>query len=78
MLVDAFTRMKSLSGRDMIIYGSPGLTKSLTQLDLIDEYHLMVNPIILGNGRPLFGQLGHVSRLQLVSNTTLEGSLLLN
>jgi dihydrofolate reductase len=70
-LPEAFTKLKQKPGKDMMIFGSPGLVKSLTKLDLIDEYHLMVQPIILGSGLPLFGELDHRVNLRLVENTTL-------
>jgi dihydrofolate reductase len=58
-----------------MIFGSPGLVKSLTKLDLIDEYHLMVQPIILGGGLPLFGELDHRVNLRLVENRTLGDNI---
>jgi dihydrofolate reductase len=41
-------------GSKNILVGSPGLIVALTQLDLIDEYQLSVQPIVLGSGLPLF------------------------
>jgi len=74
-LTEAFTGLKQQPGKDMVIFGSPGLVKTLTKLDLIDEYHVMVNPIVLGSGVPLFGELGHRAKLRLAANTTLGGSV---
>jgi dihydrofolate reductase len=70
-LSEAFARLKKQPGKDMMIFGSPGLVKSLTKLDLIDEYHLLMQPTILGGGLPLFGELDHRVSLRLVKNTTL-------
>ena len=70
-LPEAFARLKQQPGKDMVIFGSPGLVKSLTKLDLIDEYHVMVQPMILGSGLPLFGELDHRVKLRLVQSTTL-------
>ena len=70
-LAQEFARLKQQPGKDMMIFGSPGLVKSLTKLDLIDEYHLMMQPTILGGGLPLFGELDHRVNLRLVKNTTL-------
>src|SRR5688500_4158280 len=70
-LPEAFARLKQQPGKDMMIFGSPGLVKSLTKLDLIDEYHLLMQPTILGGGLPLFGELDHRANLRLVKNTTL-------
>jgi dihydrofolate reductase len=41
-------------GNKNILAGSPGLIVALTQLDLIDEYQLSVQPTVLGSGLPLF------------------------
>lgn len=40
--------------KDMVIYGSGTIVQQLTNLGLIDEYRLLVNPIILGSGRLMF------------------------
>jgi len=53
-LVSAVTRMKQQAGPDMVILGSGSIVSQLTQGRLIDEYQLVVNPIILGKGRTLF------------------------
>src|SRR6187455_1859480 len=45
--------LKQQAGRSILV-GSPGLIVACMQLDLIDEYQLCVQPIILGNGLPLF------------------------
>lgn len=74
-LTEEFTKLKQMPGKHMVIFGSPGLVKSLTQLDLIDEYRINVNPTILGGGMPLFGALGHRVKLRLVENRTIGGSV---
>jgi dihydrofolate reductase len=47
-------KMKSEPGDDMVIMGSGTIVSQLTQEHLIDEYQLVVNPLILGSGRTLF------------------------
>ncbi len=47
-------RLKQQPGKEMIIFGSANLAATLTQNSLIDEYRMMVSPIVLGSGRPLF------------------------
>ncbi len=53
-LVDRINEIKRLAGEDILLFGSPKATHSLIQLNLIDGYWLFVNPIILGQGIPLF------------------------
>ena len=53
-------------GSKNILVGSPSLIVALTQLDLIDEYQLSVQPIILGNGLPLFKNINNRINLKLL------------
>ncbi|GCE20588.1 dihydrofolate reductase family protein [Dictyobacter kobayashii] len=53
-VVEEVTRLKQESGQDILIFGSVELIHSLMQEDLIDEYRLMVFPIVVGNGKRLF------------------------
>jgi dihydrofolate reductase len=50
-----------------LLFGSPTATHSLIQLNLIDGYWLFVNPIILGQGIPLFTGIKEKVKLNLVS-----------
>jgi dihydrofolate reductase len=54
------------SGSKNILAGSPSLIVALTQLDLIDEYQLCVQPIILGRGLPLFKNVKDRMNLKLL------------
>jgi dihydrofolate reductase len=47
-------KLKDEDGGDLLIYGSGTLVDELTRLELLDEYRLIVNPVILGSGRRLF------------------------
>src|SRR4029453_6079721 len=47
-------KMKTESGKDMVILGSGSIVSLLTQEGLIDEYQIAVNPVVLGNGRTIF------------------------
>jgi dihydrofolate reductase len=51
---DEVARLKSQSGKDMVIWGSISLAQSLIDARLVDEYRLVVCPVVLGSGRPLF------------------------
>jgi dihydrofolate reductase len=53
--VDEVTRLKGEPGRDMLIWGSISLAQSLMAAKLIDEYRLVLCPVVLGSGKPLFG-----------------------
>ncbi len=52
--VKELTRIKNEPGKDLLLFGSADLARTFTKNYLIDEYRLIVNPIVLGNGNPLF------------------------
>lgn len=59
-------KMKQQEGQDMMIFGSGSIVNQLAALGLIDEYQLLVNPVILGKGKPLFADLKNRINLKLV------------
>jgi dihydrofolate reductase len=63
-------QLKQEPGRDMLIYGSASLIQTLTNHSLIDEYQVLVHPVILGGGKPLFQNIRHQVKLQLVNSKT--------
>lgn len=64
---DEIKRLKQQQGGNMVIFGSGTLVSELTQSRLIDEYRLIVCPVILGNGNPLFKSLNERYNLKLIS-----------
>lgn len=54
-------------GKEILLFGSPTATHSLMQLNLIDGYWLFVNPIILGQGIPLFADIKDKINLKLLT-----------
>ena len=67
---EAITKMKQEPGRDIVIYGSASIVQTLTNLGLIDRYQLLVFPIVLGSGKPLFQDILHMVKLSFVSTKT--------
>lgn len=53
-LAEEISHLKRQPGKDLIICGSSALSASMLHLGLIDEVRIMVNPVVLGNGQPLF------------------------
>ena len=64
-LADAINRLKAQNTKDIIVYGGVSFVKSLIRLHLVDEFHLFVNPMALGDGRSVFTDLGSPLRLEL-------------
>jgi dihydrofolate reductase len=58
--------MKERPGRDLVIYGSADLVSGFMKLGLIDEYHIFVQPIVLGKVRPQFKDLNERYKLKLI------------
>src|SRR3989442_6605931 len=63
--------LKQQPGRDIVIHGSPGLIRSLLPHGLIDEFRLLVYPLVLGRGKRLFDE-GSEASLKLVESTTFS------
>lgn len=66
-LPDKIKEIKQQEGEDILLFGSPTATHSLIQQNLIDGYWLFVNPIILGQGIPLFVDIKDPIKLKLLS-----------
>ena len=54
---DEINKLKEQQGKKILIFGSPRAVHTLMQHNLIDEYWLFVNPILLGQGIPLFANI---------------------
>jgi len=63
---EAVVQLKKQPGKDIVILGSGELVRSLMQRNLIDEYMLLIHPLILGSGRRLFID-GAFAALRLVN-----------
>jgi len=69
-LADNINKIKKQDGKNILIFGSPGASRSLLNEGLIDEFWLFVNPIILGQGMPLFKDITGATKLKLVESKT--------
>ena len=69
-IVGAVRAEKQKAGGDIMIFGSPTLTRALAAADLVDEWRLTLQPVILGGGLPLFGTREKRTRLEVRSSKT--------
>ena len=67
----AVAALKDQPGQDLLIYGSGQLVDELTQHNLIDEYRLMIHPVVVGSGKRLFTDAAPIT-LQLAEMITTE------
>lgn len=68
--------LKATSGKDILISGSPTLARSLLQLGLVDDLHLLVYPVVLGSGKRLFEGITEKTPVQLVSSKAFDNGVL--
>jgi dihydrofolate reductase len=71
---EAVARLRAQPGKDFVLLGSGVLLESLMRRDLVDQYVLLIHPLILGSGRRLFTDGGQFAALRLVdAKTTTTG-----
>lgn len=70
-------RMKREAGKDLVLFAGAGIAATFMNLDLVDEYRLMVHPIALGAGIPLFGGLEQERALELTAARALPSGVVL-
>jgi len=76
--VEEISKLKQQSGKDMAIFGSSDLAVTFIEHGLIDEFRIMVNPIVLGDGKPLFKGIQNKLDLKLINTRTFKsGNVLL-
>jgi len=76
-MAQAVARLKADLKKDLVVLGSGALLQSLMQHGLVDEYILLIHPLVLGSGRRLFSDGGSVAGLRLVdSKATTTGVLI--
>ena len=64
-------------GGDLLVIGSPQLVQTLVGQDLVDEFRVMIDPLVVGGGKRLFGDDGALRRLRLLdSQVTTTGAIL--
>lgn len=76
--VEVVTKLKHESGKDIAIFGSSDLAVTFIEHGLIDEFRIMVNPLFLGAGKPLFKGIKSRLDLKLIKSRVFKsGNILL-
>jgi dihydrofolate reductase len=71
-LTDEISNLKSLKGKDMIVYGGASFDSSLIRAGLIDEFHLFINPVAIGNGMTIFKDLNQIQKFTLIKSIAFD------
>lgn len=75
--IGAVRELRAGEGKGLQVWGSASLAAQLAEHDLVDEYVLMIEPILLGGGKRVFPEDGRARRLELVSTTTTGTGVLI-
>jgi len=67
-IADEIKKLKQGAGKDILMFGSPTVAHSLMAENLIDDYWLLVNPVLLGRGIPLFQDVKARTALTLAAS----------
>ena len=67
---EVVARLKEQPGKDLVVLGSGALVQSLLRRNLVDEYVLLIHPLVLGSGRRLFTDGGAFAALRLLDTKT--------
>ena len=76
-IADEVAVLKQKPGKDIVIYGSGSIISALAQEGLIDDYLLFVNPVVLGDGKPLFNGIMNRLDLKLLGTRTFQCGVVL-
>jgi dihydrofolate reductase len=77
-VANEITKLKKQPGNDLVIFGSADLSTTLIEHNLIDEFEIMLNPVILGKGNPLFKNINNRINLKLADTRVFRnGNVLL-
>jgi len=74
---EEISRLKQQSGKDILVFGSGDLVNTLLEHDLVDEYRLMIFPVVVGSGKRLFGEGVDTTALKLLDTRTFGSGVVL-
>ncbi|WP_394973837.1 dihydrofolate reductase family protein [uncultured Croceitalea sp.] len=76
-LVKEVNKLKNENGKDIIVYGGSSFVSALVKENLIDEFHLFVNPVVLGKGVSIFNRLNNWQKLKLRKSITCDSGIVI-
>jgi len=77
-LTEGIKRLKAQDGKDIYVHGGASFVRSLIVTGLIDEYHLVIHPVVIGRGLPIFSEIAKPFDLALVENRSFAKGTVVN
>lgn len=75
-IAENINRIKQQDGKNIIIFGSPSASNSLLKMGVVDEFWIFVNPVLLGQGMPLFNDITESVPLTLLETRTFDNGVI--
>jgi len=75
-IAEEVTKLKSMPGKDIVVFGSATLASFLLEEGLIDEYRVVLAPLLLGKGNPLFKNIRQTIQLKLQKTRLLRSGVI--
>lgn len=72
-LAEEIAGLKKQKGKDIIVFGGAGFVSSLIKEELIDEYHLIINPTAMSNGMTIFNSLDKIQKFTPIQSKLYAG-----
>jgi dihydrofolate reductase len=76
-IIEEIKRLKTIPGKDMTVLGSGSIINQFAEAGLIDEYQVMMHPVVLGEGTPIFSGLKKKLNMKLVSSRIFKSGKVL-
>jgi len=76
-IIDSIRKLKESKGSDLTILGSGSIITQLAAHRLIDEFQVMIDPVIIGEGTPIFKGIGNRRELELISSRVFNNGVIL-
>ena len=76
-IVEEIKKMKRMPGKDMTLLGSGSILTQFAEQGLIDEYQIMVDPVVIGDGTPIFKGIKHKLDLKLTMTRAFKSGVVL-
>jgi dihydrofolate reductase len=76
-ILDEIRKLKQMAGKDMTLLGSGSILTQMADAGLIDEYQIMIDPVAIARGTPIFKSINHQLDLQLTNTRTFKSGAVL-